>query len=54
MHETGVPAQGSFRILEDEGIDIYLQSMVPKEVEAPPVTAPPPAVGDDDIQMTDN
>lgn len=54
VHETGVPAQGSFRILEDEGIDVYLQSMVPKEVEAPPVTAPPPAAGDDDIQMTDN
>lgn len=53
-HETGVPAQGSFRILEDEKIDVYLQSMVPKEVEAPPITAPPPTAGDVDIQMTDN
>ena len=54
VHETGVSAQGSFRILEDEKIDVYLQSMVPKEVEAPPVTAPPPTAGDVDIQMTDN
>ena len=53
-HEAGVSAQGSFRILEDEKIDVYLQSMVPKEVEAPPVTAPPPTAGDVDIQMTDN
>ncbi|KAF9651218.1 20S proteasome subunit [Thelephora ganbajun] len=53
-HETGVPAQGSFRILEDEKIDVYLQSMVPKELEAPPITAPPPTAGDVDIQMTDN
>jgi len=54
VHETGVSAQGDFRIHEDEGIDVYLQSMVPKEVEAPPVTAPPPTAGDVDIQMTDN
>ena len=53
-HETGVSPQGNFRILEDEKIDVYLKTMVPKEVEAPPVTAPPPAAGDVDIQMTDN
>ena len=53
-HETGVSAQGNFRILEDETIDVYLQSMVPKEVEAPPAAAPPTTAGDVDIQMTDN
>lgn len=53
-HETGISAQGSFRILEDDKIDVYLQSMVPKEVEAPSATGPPPAAGDDDVQMTDN
>ena len=52
-HETGVSSQGNFRILEDEKIEVYLRSMVPKEVEAP-TTAPPPAAGDVDIQMTDN
>jgi len=54
VHETGVPGKGNFRILEDEKIDVYLKSMVPKEVEAPPPTAPPPTAGDDDIQMIDN
>jgi 20S proteasome subunit alpha 6 len=53
-HEAGVSAQGNFRILEDEKIDVYLQTMVPKETEAPSVTAPPPTAGDADVQMTDN
>jgi len=52
-HETGVSAQGNFRILEDEKIDVYLQSMVPKEVE-PPAAAPPPTAGDPDVQMADD
>jgi len=51
-HEKGVNAEGSFRIREDESIEVYLQSMVPKE---PPATAPPPppTAGDDDVQMED-
>jgi len=52
-HETHVPAAGSFRILEDDSITVYLQSMVPKETGEVTVTAPPPTAGDDDVQMAD-
>ncbi|KAF8592480.1 20S proteasome subunit [Ramaria rubella] len=54
-HETGVQGS-SFRILEGEKIDVYLKSMVPKEVEAP-AAAPGTAAatggnaGDEDVQM---
>lgn len=55
QHETSVPAGGSFRILEGEKIDVYLTSMIPKEIEAP-ATAPGAAAaggnaGDEDVQM---
>lgn len=36
-HEKAVPAPGPFRILEGEKIEVYLQSMIPK---------------DEDVQMT--
>jgi 20S proteasome subunit alpha 6 len=55
QHEVGVQAGGSFRILEGETIDVYLKSMIPKEVE-PPAAAPEAAAtggnaGDGDVQM---
>ncbi|KAJ6510140.1 hypothetical protein C8R47DRAFT_964628 [Mycena vitilis] len=52
-HESGVPPAGPFRILEGEKIELFLQSMVPKEPEAPaaaPATAPAAAT-DEDVQM---
>ncbi|KAJ7667703.1 hypothetical protein DFH06DRAFT_1267835 [Mycena polygramma] len=52
-HEAGVPPAGPFRILEGEKIELFLQSMVPKEPEAPapaPATAPAAAT-DEDVQM---
>ena len=66
-HETSVPPEGPFRILEGEPIDVYLKSMIPKETDAgaaPPAAPaaaevpageaqPPPAGGDDDVQMAD-
>lgn len=47
-HEQGVRGE-SFRILEGEVIDIYLQSMVAKETDAP--AAPATQGGDEDVQM---
>lgn len=52
-HETRVTSEGSFRILEDESINVYLSSMVPKEPVEAPVAVPPPTAGDDDVQMAD-
>jgi len=64
IHEQGVPPEGSFRILEGEPIQVYLNSMRPKghgEEPAPAAPAapaeggaPPPAAGataDEDVQM---
>jgi len=53
-HETGVPPAGPFRILEGEKVELFLQSMVPKEPEAPapaPAAAAPIAPTDEDVQM---
>ncbi|KAJ6539047.1 20S proteasome subunit [Mycena capillaripes] len=53
-HETGVPPAGPFRILEGEKVELFLQSMVPKEPEAPapaPAAAAPAAASDEDVQM---
>ncbi|KAF7331881.1 Proteasome endopeptidase complex [Mycena kentingensis (nom. inval.)] len=53
-HETGVAAAGSFRILDGEKVEVFLQSMIPKETEAPASAAPEAgasAAGDEDVQM---
>ncbi|KAJ7688433.1 hypothetical protein B0H17DRAFT_1202981 [Mycena rosella] len=52
-HEKGVPPAGPFRILEGEKVELFLQSMVPKETEAPAPApaAAAPATTDEDVQM---
>ncbi|KAJ7067980.1 20S proteasome subunit [Mycena amicta] len=52
-HETGVSGAGSFRILDGEKVEVFLQSMVPKETEAsaPAAAAAPAAATDEDVQM---
>lgn len=53
-HEERKEAEGAFRILEGETIDVYLRSMVPKEEAAEPAPAAGGAqAGDEDVQMTD-
>ena len=53
VHETNVRDE-AFRILEEEEIDVYLKSMVPKETDqAPAATAPTATGGDEDVQMGD-
>jgi 20S proteasome subunit alpha 6 len=51
VHEKGVSADGSFRILEGEKVNEFLKTMIPKE--NPDAAAPPPAApaGDEDVQM---
>lgn len=60
VHEAaGAPVD--FRILEGPPIEVYLQTMRPKEVPPPAASAPatastssqPPAGGDDDVQMSE-
>ena len=46
-----MPDTGSFRILEGEKISMFLQSMVPKEVEVPAPSPAPAAIGEEDVQM---
>lgn len=55
QHEKPISPPGSFRILEGEKVEVYLQSMEKKE-EAPepapaPAAAPEPAA-DEDVQMS--
>ncbi|KAI0698893.1 20S proteasome subunit [Cytidiella melzeri] len=55
-HEKSVPPEGPFRILEGEGIEVYLKSMIPKESAdnaAAAAADPPPAAGDEDVQMAE-
>ncbi|KAF7301544.1 Proteasome endopeptidase complex [Mycena indigotica] len=47
-HEKGVSGAGSFRILDGEKVEVFLQSMVPKEPTEAPAA---PAATDDDVQM---
>ena len=47
-HEEAVPPAGPFRILEGEKIQVFLDSMVPKDAPAPTTTA-----GDEDVQMAE-
>jgi 20S proteasome subunit alpha 6 len=49
QHEKPISPPGSFRILEGEKVDVYLQSMVNKEEAAEPVPAPS---ADEDVQMS--
>ena len=58
-HEENISAEGNFRILEGEIIQVYLDSMIPKDApegsaQAPPpapADAPPAGTGDEDVQM---
>jgi len=51
QHEKGISREESFRILEGENIDVFLQSMIPKQ-PAEAAAAPPAAPGgDEDVQM---
>jgi len=66
VHE-GAGTSVDFRILEGPPIEVYLHTMQPKEVAAPPApasapaasastsapAAPPPAAGDEDVQMSE-
>ncbi|OJA15633.1 hypothetical protein AZE42_04844 [Rhizopogon vesiculosus] len=59
QHEKPISPPGSFRILENEKVEVYLQSMEKKEEAADPVPAPvpapaaaPEAAADDDVQMS--
>ena len=54
--EADVSPEGNFRILEGEVIEVYLQSMIPKETGEPAPAAAPAApaagaTGDEDVQM---
>ncbi|KAK7060269.1 Proteasome subunit alpha type-6 [Paramarasmius palmivorus] len=48
-HETDVPSGGSFRILEGEILQPFLDTMIPKEAPA----APAATSTDDDVQMAE-
>ncbi|KAL4241163.1 Proteasome subunit alpha type [Abortiporus biennis] len=53
-HEINVAADGSFRILEGEPIEIYLKSMIPKDApDAGEGAAPAAPAGDEDVQMAE-
>jgi len=55
-HEKAVPPGGPFRILENEKIEPYLKTMVPKETgesAAPAPAAAAPPAGDEDVQMAE-
>jgi len=55
QHEKPISPPGSFRILEGEKIEVYLQSMEIKEEAREPAPAPaaaPEAAGDEDVQMS--
>ncbi|KAI0079715.1 proteasome-domain-containing protein [Panus rudis PR-1116 ss-1] len=58
-HEKGIAAEGAFRILEGESIEVYLKSMIPKDApegEGATSAADQPAggaSGDDDVNMAE-
>jgi len=62
VHE-GPGTTVDFRILEGPPIEVYLHTMQPKEVPAPPASTtsasasaspvPPPSTGDEDVQMSE-
>lgn len=49
--ETSAPPSGSFRILEGDKVDAFIQTMIPKEVAPAAVAAPAPTSTDEDVQM---
>lgn len=60
-HEKSVPPGGSFRILEEENVEPYIENLPARDGVVPPTapaaagaagaTAPPP--GDEDVQMAE-
>ncbi len=61
-HEIDIGPEGNFRLLEGEIIQVYLQSMIPKETADAPAHAPAAAAadagtgaaaGDEDVQMAE-
>ncbi|KIY45873.1 20S proteasome subunit [Fistulina hepatica ATCC 64428] len=51
--EKDASAKGSFRILEGEKVEPFLQTMIPKEsADAPPPAAAPQSSADEDVQMS--
>ena len=53
-HEQEAHAEGSFRILEGEPIEVFLKTMIPKDApEGDEPAAAPAAPGDNDVQMAD-
>jgi 20S proteasome subunit alpha 6 len=53
-HERAVPAEGPFRILEGNKIDIFLKSMVPKTADMPePLPVAPATTSEEDVQMSE-
>jgi 20S proteasome subunit alpha 6 len=47
----GVRSDGSFRILEGEPIQVFIDSMVPKETVAPAEETPDAPTGGEDVVM---
>ena len=58
-HEKDVPPGGSFRILENEAVDPFLKTIIPKDSDASATSsssapaAPAAAPTDDDVQMAE-
>lgn len=57
-HETAAVREGGFRILENEAVDPFLQTMIAKETDtgsapaAASSSSAPTAPGDEDVQMS--
>lgn len=52
-HEKVEVPGGAFRILENESVEPFLQTMVAKESADTPAPAPAPSAGDEDVQMSE-
>ncbi|KAF9045964.1 20S proteasome subunit [Hymenopellis radicata] len=48
-NEASAPPSGSFRILEGDKVDVFIQTMIPKEVA--PAAAAAPTSTEEDVQM---
>ena len=51
-HEKFAPPEGSFRILENELVEPFLKTMIPKELAESSTTAAATAATDEDVQMS--